>query len=176
MVIVPFSKYNWTSCKWLPKTQRPTCSGSSRETVLYKNQTTWGLLLGFKYSCRSSLLATKDVLQEGCLHLKDSIAILMTHTVAHFSNALLKEQMITSVKNVNNAGQINAKLIDFSKICPKTSNATGCFLPIVFWGSLPRNFLQDRPIFLPICPWKYRKIWLFSLTYQKALYKCHGWV
>ena len=59
------------------------------------------------------------------MHLKDSNAILMTHTLAHFSSALLKEQMITSVKNVNNAGQINATLIDFSKICPKNSKASG---------------------------------------------------
>ena len=152
MVIVPFSKYSWTSCKWLPKMRRPTCSGSSRETVLYKNQTSWGLFLGCKYSCRSSLLATKDVLQERCLHLRDSNAILMTHTLVHFSSALLKEQMITSVKNINNAGQINAKLIDFSKICPKNSNATGCFLLIASRQSLHWNFPQHRPIFLPICP------------------------
>ena len=149
---MPFSKYSWTSCKWLPKMQRPTCSGSSHESVLYKNQSKWGLLLGCKYSCCSSLLATKDILQERCLHLKDSNAILMTHPLAHFSSALLKEQTITSVKNVNNAGQINAKLIDFSKICPKNSNTTGCFLLIVSQRSLPQNFLQDRPIFLPICP------------------------
>ena len=133
----------------------------------------WGLLLGCKYSCCSSLHATKDVLRERCVHLKDSNAILMTHTLAHFSSALLKEQMITFVKNVNNAGQINATLIDFSKICPKNSKARGWFLLIVSRRSLPRNFLQDRPIFLPICcenPVKFD----FFCDLPDALYKCHG--
>ena len=47
--------------------------------------------------------------------------MLIAFAFAHFlSELLLKEQMIASVKKMlNNAGHINAKLIDFSEICQK---------------------------------------------------------
>ena len=58
---------------------------------------------------------------------------------AHFSSELLlKEQMIIPVKKtLNNAGHIDAKLIDFSEICQKQSSEIGCFLLIVSWRSFP---------------------------------------
>ena len=61
---------------------------------------------------------------------------------AHFSSELLlKEQMIIPVKKtLNNAGHIDAKLIDFSEICQKKSSEIGCFLLIVSWRSFPPKF------------------------------------
>ena len=89
-------------------------------------------------------------------------------------------------KTLNNAGHIDAKLIDFSEICQKKSSEIGCFLLIVSWRSFPPKFPvtsadfsnnlplkipQNRPIFLRILtflPRKSRKIgrflrefWLF---------------
>ena len=43
-------------------------------------------------------------------------------------------------KTVNNAGHINAKLVDFSEICQKKSSKIGCFLLIVSWLSFPLKF------------------------------------
>ena len=47
--------------------------------------------------------------------------MLITLAFAHFSErTVIESQMIIPVKNtLNNAGHIDAKLIDFSKICPK---------------------------------------------------------
>ena len=61
---------------------------------------------------------------------------------AHFSSALLlKEQMIIPVKKtLNNAGHIDAKLIDFSEICQKNPTKSAVFLLIVSWRSFPPKF------------------------------------
>ena len=62
--------------------------------------------------------------------------MLIALAFAHFwSKLLLKEQMIIPVKKttLNNAGHIDAELIDFSKICQKKSSEIGCFLLIVSW-------------------------------------------
>ena len=57
------------------------------------------------------------------------------------SELLLKEQMIIPVKKtLNNAGHIDAKLIDFSEICQKKTNEIDCFLLIVSWQSFPLKF------------------------------------
>ena len=55
--------------------------------------------------------------------------MLIALAFAHFSSELLlKEQMIIPLKKtLNNAGHIDAKLIDFSEICPKKSSEIGCF-------------------------------------------------
>ena len=55
--------------------------------------------------------------------------MLIALAFAHFSSELLlKEHMIIPVKKtLNNAGHIDAKLIDFSEICQKKSNEIGCF-------------------------------------------------
>ena len=55
--------------------------------------------------------------------------MLIALAFAHFSSELLlKEQMIISVKKtLNNAGHINAKLIDFSELFQKKSSEIGCF-------------------------------------------------
>ena len=107
--------------------------------------------------------------------------MLIALAFAHFSSELLlKEQMIIPVKKtLNNAGHIDAKLIDFSEICQKKSSEIGCFLLIVSWRSFPPKFPaksaafsanfdfspakipRNRPIFPRICPWKSRKILLF---------------
>ena len=60
--------------------------------------------------------------------------MLIALAFAHFSSELLlKEQMIIPVKKtLNNAGHIDAKLIDFSEISPKIQRNrlffTDCFL------------------------------------------------
>ena len=60
--------------------------------------------------------------------------MLIALAFAHFSSELLlKEQMIIPVKKtLNNAGHIDAKLIDFSEICQKnpakSAVFTDCFL------------------------------------------------
>ena len=68
--------------------------------------------------------------------------MLIALAFAHFSSELLlKEQMIIPVKKMlNNAGHIDAKLIDFSEISPKKSSEIGCFLRIVSWPSFPPKF------------------------------------
>ena len=69
--------------------------------------------------------------------------MLIALAFAHFSSKLLlKEQMIILVKKtvLNNAGHIDAKLIDFTEICPKKSSEIGCFLLIVSWRSFPPKF------------------------------------
>ena len=68
--------------------------------------------------------------------------MLIALAFAHFSSELLlKEQMIIPVKKtLNNAGHIDAKLINFSEICQKKSSEIGCFLLIVSWRSFPPKF------------------------------------
>ena len=65
--------------------------------------------------------------------------MLIALAFAYFSSKLLlKEQMIIPVKKtLNNAGHIDAELIDFSEICQKKSSEIGCFLLIVSWRSFP---------------------------------------
>ena len=70
--------------------------------------------------------------------------MLIALTCLHFSSELLlKEQMIIRVKKktFTDAGHIDAKLIDFSEICPKKTSEIGCFLLIVSWRSFPPKFL-----------------------------------
>ena len=88
--------------------------------------------------------------------------MLILLVFAHFlSELLFKEQMIIPVKKtLNNAGHIDAKLINFSEICQKK--------PAVFyWLFLdevsPRNFPLNQPIFLRICPWNPSKFDFFPL-------------
>ena len=74
-----------------------------------------------------------------------------TLAFAHFSSKLLlKEQMIIPVKKtLNNAGHIDAKLIDFSEICQKKPSEIGCFLLIVSWRSFPvksADFSMNLPL------------------------------
>ena len=68
--------------------------------------------------------------------------MLIALAFAHFSSELLlKEQMIIPVKKtLNNAGNIDPKLIDFSEICQKKSSEIGRFLLIVSWRSFPQKF------------------------------------
>ena len=81
--------------------------------------------------------------------------MLIALAFAHFSSELLlKEQMIIPVKKtLNNAGHIDAKLIDFSEICQKNPSEIGCFLLIVSWRSFPPKFpvkSADFPKNLPL--------------------------
>ena len=68
--------------------------------------------------------------------------MLIAFAFAHFSRELLlKEQMIMTVKKTfNNAAHIDAKLIDFSEICPKQSSEIGSFLVILSWRIFPLKF------------------------------------
>ena len=88
----------------------------------------------------------------------------MALAFAHFlSELLLKEQMIILVKKTwNNAGYIDAKLIEFSEICQKNPAKSAVFYWLFLGEVSPRNFPWNRPIFLRICPWKSFEIWLFS--------------
>ena len=52
-------------------------------------------------------------------------------------------------KTLNNAGHIDAKLIDFSEICQKNPSEIGCFLLIVSWRSFPvksADFSMNLPL------------------------------
>ena len=73
-----------------------------------------------------------------------------------------KEQMIIPVKKtLNNAGHIDAKLIDFSEICQKKTNEFDCFLLIVSWQSFPLKFPLKPADFSMNLPRKSFEIWLF---------------
>ena len=81
--------------------------------------------------------------------------MLMALAFAHFlSELLLKEQMIILVKKTwNNAGHIDAKLIEFSEICQKNPAKSAVFLLIVSWRSFPPKFpvkSADFPKNLPL--------------------------
>ena len=71
--------------------------------------------------------------------------IALNHLLINFSSELLlKEQMIIPVKKtLNNAGHIDAKLIDFSEICQKKSSEIGCFLLIVSRRSFPPEISRE---------------------------------
>ena len=71
--------------------------------------------------------------------------MLIALAFAHFSSELLlKEQMIIPVKTtLNNAGHIDAKLIDFSEIYQKKSSEIGSFLLIVSWRSFPHEISRE---------------------------------
>ena len=88
----------------------------------------------------------------------------------HFSSELLlKEQMIIPVKKtLNNAGHIDAKLIDFSEICQKKSNKIGCFLLIVYpeisreVGQFFREFAPENPTKFDFSPAKLAYFFFFA--------------
>ena len=70
-----------------------------------------------------------------------ALTIMLTALLAfsHFSSELLlKEQMIIPVKKtLNNAGHIDAELIDFSEICQKKSSEIGCFFTDCLLAKFP---------------------------------------
>ena len=75
-----------------------------------------------------------------------ALTIMLTALAfAHFSSELLlKEQVIIPVKKtLNNAGHIDAKLIDFSAICQKNPSEIGDFLLIVSWRSFPPKISRE---------------------------------
>ena len=80
--------------------------------------------------------------------------MLIALAFGHFlTKLLLKEQMIIPVKKttLNNAGHIDAELIDFSEICQKKSSEIGCFLLIVSWRSFPPEISREiGRFFLPL--------------------------
>ena len=65
--------------------------------------------------------------------------MLIALAFAHFSSELLlKEQMIIPVKKtLNNAGHIDAKLIDFSEICLKKIQRNRLFFTDYFLAKFP---------------------------------------
>ena len=73
-----------------------------------------------------------------------ALTIMLTALAfAHFSSELLlKEQMIIPVKKtLNSAGRIDAKLIDFSKICQKNPAKSAVFYGLFLGEVSPPNFL-----------------------------------
>ena len=95
--------------------------------------------------------------------------MLIALTFAHFSSELLlKEQMIIPVKKtLNNAGHIDAKLIDFSEICQKNPSKSAVFYWLFLGEVSPQNFPWNRPIFLRICPENPSKFDFFPLKSRK---------
>ena len=106
--------------------------------------------------------------------------MLIALAFAHFSSELLlKEQMIIPVKKtLNNAGHIDAKLIDFSKICQKNPAKSADFYWLflgkvspppeisretgrIFWEFAPEN-----PSKFDFFPLKSRKIGRFLSEFQ----------
>ena len=71
--------------------------------------------------------------------------MLIALAFAHFlSELLLKEQMIIPVKKtLNNAGHIDAKLIDFSKICPKNIQRNWLFFIDCFLAKFPLKISSE---------------------------------
>ena len=105
--------------------------------------------------------------------------MLILLAFAHFSSELLfKEPMIIPVKKtLNNAGHIDAKLIDFSEICQKNPAKSAVFYWLFLGEVSPRNFPWNRPIFLRICPWKSFEIWLFLLKSREiGRFFCEIWL
>ena len=71
--------------------------------------------------------------------------MLIALAFAHFSTELLlKEQMIIPVKKttLNNASHIDAKLIDFSKICQKNPAKSAVFYWL-FLGEVPPEISRE---------------------------------
>ena len=84
-----------------------------------------------------------------------ALTIMLTALAfAYFSSELLlKEPVIIPVnKTLNNAGHIDAKLIDFSEICQKHLAKSAVFHWLFLGEVSPKNFPRNRPIFLRICP------------------------
>ena len=66
-------------------------------------------------------------------------------------------------KRFTNAGNIDAKLIDFSEIWQKKTQRKRLFYTDCFLAKVPpRNFPWNQLIFQRICPWKSFENWLFS--------------
>ena len=99
-----------------------------------------------------------------------ALTMLIALAFAHCSSELLfKEQIIIPVKKtLNNAGHIDAKLIDFSEICQKKSSEIGCFLLIVSQRSFLPKFPMKLAYFPKNLPLKIpRNFAFFSAKYQK---------
>ena len=72
--------------------------------------------------------------------------MLIALAFAHFSSKLLlKEQMIIPVKKttLNNAGHIDAELIDFKQKLPKKSSEIGCFFTDCFLAKFPPEISRE---------------------------------
>ena len=75
-----------------------------------------------------------------------ALTIMLTALAfAHFSSELLlKEQMIIPVKKtLNNAGHIDAKLIDFSEICQKKTQRNRLFFTDCFLAKFPPEISRE---------------------------------
>ena len=92
--------------------------------------------------------------------------------LVHFwSVLLLKEQMMTSVRKTLKTLVWSAQNRSISnEVFPENNHKIGLFWPIDFRLSLPRKFLRNRSIFLRICPYKSREIWLFFRDLSEALH------
>ena len=84
---------------------------------------------------------------------------------------LLKERMMTSVRKTFKTLVWSAQNRSISnEVFPENNHKIGLFWPIDFRLSLPRKFLRNRSIFLRICPYKSREIWLFFRDLSEALH------
>ena len=72
--------------------------------------------------------------------------MLIALTFAYFSSDLLsKEQVIIPVKKttLNNAGHIDAELIDFSEICPPKTQRNRLFFTDCFLAQFPPKISRE---------------------------------
>ena len=106
--------------------------------------------------------------------------MLIALTFAHFSSELLlNEQMIIPVKKtLNNAGHIDAKLIDFCEICQQKCSEIGCFLLIVSWWGFPLKFPMKSANFSKNLPLKIlRNLTFFPLKSREiGRFFCEFWL
>ena len=80
-------------------------------------------------------------------------------------------------KTLNNAGHIDAKLIDFSKICQKNPAKSAVFYWLFLGEVSPQNFPWNRPIFLRICPENPSKFDFFPLKSREiGRFFCEFWL
>ena len=105
--------------------------------------------------------------------------MLIALAFAHFSSELLlKEQMIITVKKtLNNAGHIDAKLIDFSEICQKKSSRIGCFYWLFLSEVPPPKFPVESADFSKNFPLKILRNLTFPLkSGEISRFFCEFWL
>ena len=106
--------------------------------------------------------------------------IALKHLLISRVNCCWKSKWLSLLKKttLNNAGHIDAKLIDFSEICQKKSSEIGCFLLIVSWRSFPPKFPVKSADFSKNLPLKIlRKLTFFPLKSREiGRFFCEFWL
>ena len=132
----------------------------------------WNLsrLLGLFTSCKLANLSwnfvtkTSKQCTKTCRHWGWCKKLGTSHDVKSFAIGSFldgivveREQVIISVKKA----LVQSRSI-FSEICPEIPTKLAVFDQLFVSKGYPQKFQQNQPIFLRICPWKSREMWLFS--------------